>query len=161
MLCCFFWGPVLYKTENNTSYKATNEQTKTMKWLLAMIPSCASTRESLWTLNIKDEEWRDCTLSDIAVFLFFCSFCLFYYRPFSFDSMKQRGRGSGFTLCMVGAHCPSNKSLKCSSGLQLFSISNRSNEQQYGLNLFLSFNYVLYFLPFFFLLLFFDWMVIG
>lgn len=83
----------------------------------------------------------------VFLFLFFLSF---YYRPFSFDSMKQRGRGSGFTLCMVWAHCPSNESLKCSSGLQLFSISNRSNEQQYGLYLLVLFNYVLYFLPFFF-----------
>lgn len=102
-----------------------------MKWLLAIIGNHVSTHESLRTLNIKDERNGETAL-------FRCFSCFFFIvDPFQLTlwSSGGEGEGSGFTLCMFGAHCPSKKSLKCSSGLQLFSISNRSNEQQRGLYL--------------------------
>lgn len=150
-MCCVvsFWGPVLYKTENNTSYKATSQQTRQwndyQQWSQA-VPAPASPSE-LWISKTRN---GDCTLSDIAVFFFFCSFCLFIIDPFPLTLWSSGGGGVGSLCAWFELTVHLNESLKCSSGLQLFSISNRSNEQQYGLYLLFLFNYVLYFLPFFF-----------
>lgn len=91
----------------------------------------------------------------LSVFFFFFFFMI---APFPLTLWGSGGGGVGSLCACSRAHCPSNRSLKCSSGLQLFSISNRSDEQQYGLFLFPYFYYVLCFLlsfPFFFFLFFF------
>lgn len=124
-----FWGPVLYKqkiiyhmTTNKNKYMTTSDAPVGRS---VMSPPCFECQSS-------DRWLRSSGRRPL-------------FRPFSFDSKKQlrerggfggaggRGRCAadqqfvGWVLCMFPAHCTSSKmKLKCSSGLQLLSVSNRS-----------------------------------
>ncbi len=127
------WCVVLFsrscfiQTENNISYDNKQNKYTTMN----NTPSCAVSHVSPCALNVKAREFWWLHSSGYRRIV----------RPFSFNSTKQlreeeeeyRGDGARgwwtlcrFGLCMFSAHCPSCKKLKCSSGLQLSSISNRS-----------------------------------
>lgn len=91
VLCCFFWGPVLYKTENNTSYKATSGQRRQWRSRCSEPPVPHNLEyQSVGTERTHSSAHRPLSGEGSS----FSS----HSRPFSLDRMTQRGRGRGFTV---------------------------------------------------------------